>query len=1026
MTEFYRVHRAFKTGLLASVASLAFATPVAAQDEGDGAERIVVTGSRIERTSNYTAPTPVNVFTEAQIELSGAVNTSELIRTLPAAGVSALTSTNSNFLVGASGINTVDLRNLGGNRTLVLVNGRRFVAGVPGSTLVDFNSIPTEFIERIDVLTGAASSIYGSDALAGVVNVILRDDLEGVISSAQYGASEQGDDETIRASVTYGANFAQGRGRALASVTWSDEGGVFARDRESIERDGASLAFFTGDPADAFEELQPFYSSFSERGNISIPGAPSNLVFDETTGTVRPFTSANPDGSALDGFNRQAFRAIAVPTERFLFSSAVDYEISPRFNLFFEGTYASTETQSELEPFPLSSSNIYGQNLQQFIDDDGDGTPDRSAFGIPILNPFVPAGIRDAARLGADFDGDGVQDIADEDLVVGFSRRTTELDQRGANNIRQTARFVLGLEGDLTENWRYETSLNFGRTTQAQQSTGQINVVNFRYALDAIPDPVNPGQFICADEIARLEGCVPINIFGAGSISPEAAAYVRAPANTDATVEQAVVNAYLAGDTPFRIPFAADPVSVAFGVEYRTERSESIPDALSQLGLNAGNITPVVRGDFSVGDAFAEASLPLVQDRPLFEDLTLNLSARWSDYTTVGNTFAWAVSGEWSPTDWVRLRSQYAVAVRAPNIGELFSPPGQTFPSVADPCEGLTTTGAGDPAFLNTLTDAASGVDGATVNSPTATACFADANVAARVARDGVFVLTQAERQGVSGFNGGNPDLFEEEGTTFTIGAVFRPNTGNAFIDNFAISLDYFDIEIEDAISTLGRQTSLDECYSSSTTPGVLDPASPFCANILRFTGGPQLGALEFINAFQQNLQTVNTAGVDVQASYNLALNDLFNGVSTSLGELAWSLAYTYTDTYELTGFEGATPQEFVGVIGTFENEVLLSTVYYNGPFTFSYDMNWLDEAVLSSTGFFSDSQVDSVAFHDIQARWDLFDTGVTLVGGVDNLSNEFVPIGGSAPGSVTGTGTNGAIYDAIGRRFYIGVRAQF
>ncbi|HCR93376.1 MAG: TonB-dependent receptor, partial [Oceanicaulis sp.] len=387
-------YKNLKTWALASslLAGLgAVSAPALAQEEGADAQQdiIQVTGTRIQR-GNMTEATPVNTFNSEQFELSGAVNTAELLRTLPAVGVSSLTSTNSNFTVASSGVNTIELRNLTEDRTLVLMNGRRFVAGLPGTNNVDFNSIPTELIDRVDVVTGGASAVYGSDALAGVVNVILKDDFEGVVASTQAGISDEGDDETYRASLTMGSMFDQGRGNAVVSTTWSRENGVYARDREGLDRDGLSRAYFDPTVENWQEDVIPYYSSYSERGRILIPGLSAggtptnaaNLVFDETTGQVRPFTSANPDGSALDGFNRQAYRAIAVPTERFTFSSLVNYEVNEKMNFFFEGTYASTETTSSLEPFALASDDVFGDNAAQFVDVDGDGVYDRSTNGI--------------------------------------------------------------------------------------------------------------------------------------------------------------------------------------------------------------------------------------------------------------------------------------------------------------------------------------------------------------------------------------------------------------------------------------------------------------------------------------------------------------------------------------------------------------------------------------------------------------------------------------------------------------------
>ena len=247
-------------------------------------EEVVVTGTRLAQP-NLTGPVNVNVLDRETIDISGAINISELIREVPASGVSTWTSTNSNFLVQTSGVNSVELRNLTEARTLVLVNGRRFVSGVRSTQTVDLNTIPTAFIERVDVVTGGASAVYGSDALAGVVNIILKDDFEGVEFSAQSGISDEDDDETHKVSLTFGSDFAQGRGNAMVNFTWEKERGVYARNRKGMEEDALNTAVFvTGDPADWADQLVPTYSSFSEKGRIIIPGdsdlGAGNYVFE--------------------------------------------------------------------------------------------------------------------------------------------------------------------------------------------------------------------------------------------------------------------------------------------------------------------------------------------------------------------------------------------------------------------------------------------------------------------------------------------------------------------------------------------------------------------------------------------------------------------------------------------------------------------------------------------------------------------------------------------------------------------------
>ena len=976
-----------------------------AQEEADELEEILVTGSRLTQ-QNLVSPTAVNVLDTQTIDLSGAVNMSELIRTLPATGVSTLTTTNSNFLVNSSGINTVELRNLTEDRTLVLVNGRRFVAGVPGSQQVDFNAIPAAFIERIDVVTGGASAVYGSDALAGVVNIITKTDFEGVQITGQTGLSDRNDLEEHTVSITAGLPFADGRGNAMFSYTYEDEKGLFARERSQTAVDGANAAFFSGDYANDFtEDVVPFFSSFSEFGRIQIPNA-GNFIFDGNS-TV-PFVSD------VHGFNRQAFRALQVPLERNLLAANMNFDFSENVRLFTEATYSSAESQSSLEPFPLESNDIYGDNGAQC-----DLTALTCSFGIAGDNPFIPADMLAIAQTNN-------PGIAVEDLRIGFARRMTELDQRGASNLRQTFRYVLGVEGDFGNGYSYELSANFGRTTQKQQSTGQINVLNMRNALDVVDD--GTGNIVCADAIARAQGCLPVNIFGLGSITAglddltrrNLLNYLKAPASTQATVEQRVLSGFISGDL-FELP--AGPARFVVGAEYRDEQSESVGDALSQQGLNAGNAIPPTIGSYYVSEAFVEFEIPLLADMPLVQSWDMNLAARFSDYSTVGNTDAYAISTKYIPVEDLMIRAQYSRAVRAPNISELFQPLSQTFPTVSDPCEGVTSQG-GQVGFLNTVRDVNdpnnalnSGLDPSTVGNQTAVTCLQDPAVAARVNATGGLVLTQPEIQGVSGFNGGaaagGATLTAEEADTVTAGFVWSP-TFASWAEGFSVSVDYFNIEITDGIAGLGRQIALDRCYGAAA----YDAGSDFCQGIIRFAGGPTVGAIQFSNAFQQNLATIETSGIDVQASYGLDLPG-------NWGALDFNVTWGILTKYDTIPFEGADVIDSKGEIGLSENEALVGIVYSRPNLIVSWNTQIVGEAVLENEGDFSVSEIDTTYFHDIQGRYSIGDN-VTLVGGIDNIADEYVPIGFFGPGTSTGWNTAPDVYDGLGRRYYVGLRLDF
>lgn len=1004
-----------------TVSSMMASVAIAQEDSQEKLkeEEVLVTGSRISR-SNLTSNTAINIIDAQAVELSGAINTSELIRALPSSGVATFASTTNNFDTQNSGVNTVELRNLSEDRTLVLVNGRRFVGGIPGSQNVDFNSIPTQFIERIDVVTGGASAVYGSDALAGVINIVLKDSFEGFEVTGQGGRTDEGDDETYRITATGGFTFDDDRGSAMVSAIWDKENGVFARDRDNLGFDRSSRVRATGNPNDFATAGDVVFSSFSERGRFVIPngvtGSTNNLVIADD-GSVVPFSNA------AHGFNRQAFRALSTPTERILVSSVLNYTINDNIDWFMETTYAGTETTSRLEPFPFSSADVYGDSQASCVDTDNDMALDTCANGIPGTNPFIPADILQAARTAN-------PGIADDDLVIGFVRRTTELGPRGADNLRQTFRNVMGLKGSFLDDFNYEVSFNYGRTTQEQKSSGQINVLNMRYALDAIRDPNDANNIICRDAVARAQGCVPANVFGLGSLTAGLSdsdqtnllRYLQANSSRTATIEQTVSSGFISGPL-FELPGGTAQFSV--GAEYRKEKSESIADGLSQQGLNAGNISPPTIGSFDVSELFAEVRLPLLADKPAVHSLEVELAARLSDYSTVGDTSAYASSVLWEPTEDVLIRGQYSRAVRAPNISELFQPLSESFVGGDDPCSGVTRDASGNPAFFNVtqnLTDPSavlnSGIDTSTVNSAVATACLADPLVAQRVTNTGGLAETQEEAQGVGGFNGGaaagGATLTEETADTVTLGVVWNPSFA-AWAEPLSLTIDYFDISIEDAIAALARQDSLDNCYDG----GGFDPTNAFCSNIRRFTTGPFLGALNELDALQQNLAEIETSGIDIQASYDFDLG--------AAGSLLASLTYTHLLDYSETPFEGADEIDSTGEVGFAEDKAVIGLTYRIGAATVAWTTQWIGESELSNdpgNAFFGASIPDQF-FNDIQVRYEVID-GIELLVGADNITDEFVRIEQGGPDVPTGWNTRPDVYDALGARYYAGFKAKF
>lgn len=965
MTLEKRLSRAVR---LICLGGMAIGMPAAfAQTDAAPIQQVLVTGSRIA-TPNAESPSPLQVLSAADIAASGVTNLQELLLKNPTLGTPTVSRTNSNFQTASAGVATVDLRNLGTARTLVLINGRRVVAGMPGESAVDLNTIPTDFVERIEMLTGGASSTYGSDAVAGVVNIILKRNFKGVLADVSAGESRHGDDSKRKLALTFGTASADGDSNVMGHFGYSRQGAVYSRDRAISAIDQVSTgAGVTGDPADLLHVTRPFYSSFAPQGRFFHDTG--NYTYDAAGNPVAWSTNGDATNPAR-GFNRSEFRSIAVPTERYLFAASGNLALGAEHSAFFEGTYASTSVTSRIEPFALGAEDIYpasgGQVPAEFL-----------VNGAPLRNPVVPQFLYD--RI-SDTDGDGLRDYY-------FTRRLSEVGTRGSTADRDTFRMATGIKGSVMK-WDYEIYGVYGATKEAQNSSGQVNVLNFRNALEAIPGPT--GAPVCRDANAVAQGCVPINVFGFNTITPAALRYVTAPGSLETRTTQKLLGGSVSGE-PWALP--AGPLGVAAGFEWRKEDSRSVPDALTQAGLNAGNATPPTFGDFTVKELFVEARVPLLKDKPLARKLSLLGAFRAGDYSTVGRTNSWNAGFEWSPVSDVKLRGTRALSTRAPNINELFQPPSQDFPTgLVDPCVGVTATSAG----------------------ATSDACRAAPGVNANIAANGSFTLNQADFQGVSGFNRGNPLLSEEEGRSSTVGVVYTPRS-IPMLSKFTFTADYFRIDIADAIVNTDRQIALNSCYGGGLTV--------FCGFITRrpaAVGANSAGSLEFIDTAITNSGGTETEGVDLTATWNGKLGP---------GRLIARGAYTHVRKGFNRPLPGAAEDPFAGEIGAAKNKGAVTLGYKWGAFNASANTTIIGESSLDNT-FLAEFDLPAKAitfkrkvYNDFQLSYELRKQ-VELYVGIDNAFDTKPPaIISGLPGNTTGAETDAGTYDAIGRRYYVGVR---
>jgi len=987
--------------LLAATAAHAQDVAPESQPAAEAEQEVVVTGSRIASPA-LTSPSPLQVVTAQALENQGVVNVQEALQQNPAVGIPGQSRTTN----GAStnpGLATVNLRNLGADRTLVLIDGRRSVAGVPGTAQVDLSMIPTPFIERVDVLTGGASAVYGSDAVAGVVNFIYKKKYEGLQLNVQGGISERGDDRQFVANLTYGANFADGRGNIMVYGGYVNEGVVENDGRDFSRLDYTSLGTtqrVAGNNAVNLTAAQNLFTPFYNPSNVGPGGV--FVIGSQTNRIINPDGTFRAYNAATDGYNREQYKLLAAPSERYTFAARVNYDVSDAVNVFSEVTYTNVLSKGRMEASPMRTDSALGAfpgNGGFFPIEFMVANPTNPADVRRLANPLVPAAVFAAATNRNANDA-----ISSKDL--SFLLRTTMFDggTRTIPTERDNFRVVLGGTVDLGSSWKFDAYYQYGVTKQNQSMSGLANLYNLAEALQAIPDVYdynnngNRTEAVCVNASARAQGCVPIDVFGLNAngtskISADAIKYIKTSLTRYSKQQMHVAAANLTG-TLFQLP--AGPVQVAVGAEYRKEESRDTFDPLTNQARNGYVQLTDTAGKFDVKEAYGELVVPILSDTPFFHNLTLRAAGRMSDYSTVGTFYAWNVGGEWAPIEDIRFRAVYAHATRAPNIGELFAAPAAGIISITDPCQGITATTPG------TLADN----------------CRAVPGIAANIAANGSFTLTQADLAGVGGLTANNPNIQEETGKTLTLGAVINPRSIDA-LRNLTISIDYFDIKLENAINRVPAATVLNKCYRE----GLAD----FCQFITRRTGASgaySTGSVEQVVRGLVNSGGSFSRGLDFTLNYSHAVAG---------GRASLSAAWTHLLKNGFRALTGDPYDNTMGELGTPRDAVNVGLGWENDDFGFSLNNEYIAPQVLDYENFqtlyrLADGstpdekyfRIGSKIYTDLQVRY----TGIEhfeFYLGVKNLFDvERPPVWGGLPGNVNG------VYDVIGRRFYTGARIKF
>lgn len=987
----------------APVTALALASlvPLAANGqtaEEEVLEEITVTGSRLTANPNLSAATPVLSVTAEEAVIRGNVRIEDFVNILPQV-FAAQASEVSN---GATGTATLNLRGLGTERTLVLIDGRRLPYGSSQVSSVNLDVIPLQMVERVDILTGGASAVYGSDAIGGVANFILKRDFEGVEVGVQYGSSYNSNSDNFWESVLeaggqpvpgsstdgaetlvygmLGVNTGDGRGNATLFASYEDREAILQSDRVFS---GCALGQDTGP------------SSFGGFGcvgsaNFRLFGGPGGFAFQQENGNIDAFA-----GGPTQTFNFGPFNFFQRPSERYTIYGKGHFGVTDNVEVFGDISFVNNFSDAQIAPTASFGIGAYSTNCDNPLIQDNPGS---LAF--------------------TDIFGCSAQDIADGTIVSGVtaSHRNVEGGPRNSRLENSALRIVAGARGSfLNDIWDWEVFAQASETRDQSESTNDFVVANLQQALlvttDANGDPV------CIDPTG---GCVPYNIFQRGpsgeSLVTEAATnFIQGVGLVNGSTSQVgfggTIQADL-GEYGWKVPSADYGVRFLVGFEQRSDELDARPDEISQVPgggfTGVGGATLPVKGEIDVTEIFTEFEVPLLSGFTGAEELTLRGQYRFSDYEGTGNNTtnpfdanAYGLSLAWAPIDELRFRAQYQRAVRAPNAIELYTGQNTGLPNLS-------------PAGTN-----ANGVqvfDPCASNAPIATleACMRTGVTAAQYGT--ILDVISGQTQSLTG---GNPLLDPEKADTTTFGFVWTPS----FIDNLSVSVDYFNILVESAIAAgIPAQTTLDNCLATGN--------ETFCNLITRSSSG-SLAAGTFGVGFQQtniNIGELETTGVDLQVVYDFDVGD--HGVRLDY-------AATILDQLDLVPFPGGDPIECAGFFGNncagdpekgpspeYRHRVVAS---WQTPWPVDLNATWrfFESTKNDNPAETLETKLDSVSYLDLAAVWHLMDDSITIRGSLLNVLGEDPPIFSGAGPALGNGNTYPTVYDT-GTTYFVALRYNF
>ena len=1024
-------------------------------DNGTTVGEVVVTGSRITRR-DFVADSPIVSVGPKAIENTGDVTLERTLTQLPQAVITQGAQVNN----GGNGQVNLDLRDLGPTRTLVLLDGRRITPS-NASGVVDLNTIPSALIENIEIITGGASAAYGSDAIAGVANFKLKHNFQGLVIDSQYNISEQGDGEQQAINITAGANFADDRGNAVVSFGYANRDPVFYGDRPNITtRDFAD--FGLTDPR--ILAVSGLSSTIPQGAYTNLANAGLNAAGTNVAGTNNPSAAAvnavfgrygvaagavpvggnygfNTDGTlffrglnykgptTLDystiptttsgtgpgSYNTGALNYVLTPQTKYNAFSRVEYEVNPHVKAYGQFIFSQFEANLKLAPTPAAGNPGSATNALLPVITTG--------FLVPVTNPYIPADLRTilASRTNPT-------------APFLFNKRFNDAGFR-SNTIQYTTfQMLTGVRGDIPDpgnhDLTYDVYASYGRTARVDTQTGNVNRTAVRQYLEA-----PSGAF---------GGCTGYNPFGSNPI-PAACLTLFSPVTKNTvTYTQRQVEGTIQGRALTLPDFGGGhfggEVRFAFGADYRSDKVSSVPDSLAAAVDQSGTIgsatTPFnnafaiagfgagsgVSGATDVYEVYGELLVPLVKDLPFAKEINLNLGGRFSDYNFSGlgretqlNTTTYKADLEWKAFNWLLLRGGFSRAVRAPNVGDLFTPASTNFAGIGSP----GSLGSGDPCDVTGAYRKGQGVSAAGVRA----LCLA-----LGVPTGAIDTFQQANSQAPS-TSQGNPFLQEERANTYSGGFVIQPKFSNPLFSRISLSVDYYNISIRGYITGVPIATTLSKCFNADGLNTTFDPNNFFCQQTQRDTATGQI-----TNGFSiaQNFGTLKKSGVDFQVDWGFALSALpYLGLADNWGNLSFNLIGTWQNDLDLKLLPTDPYQNLRDSIEVQTAEpvwkALLGASYAVGRFDFGVTERYIGSARAGQcVGLTSDCTARGVVptfYTDLTGRWKMTDM-LELRVGITNATNQDPRFFNS---QVTSQAFSDATtYDYIGRRYFVGLKARF